>query len=107
MIFFFLADFPIQPAWAASAHSPRHTGLEPPGGPRPLEAIPGGGAGTGLNDGMRRRDAYGNEIGPYEEPEKKPRRRLRQGAYGGQREAPQSNRLPDPQGSGKPLWKFQ
>lgn len=72
-----------------------------------MEAIPGSSPGGALDGGMRRRDAYGNEVAPYEEREKAPRRRLRQGAYGGQRERRPSGGLPDPVGSATPLWKFQ
>ncbi len=39
-------------------------------------------------------DAYGNPIVPLEE-EEAPSRRLRHGAYGGQREEPQVRPLPD------------
>lgn len=108
LLFMALAYFAFAlPAQARSAYSPRHSGLEPPGGPRPLEALPGNGAGNSLDGGMRRKDAYGNEIAPYEEREKTPRRRLRQGAYGGRGEPRQMEKLPDPVGGGTPVWKFQ
>ena len=50
-------------AWAASALSPRHSGLEPPGGPKPLEGLPAAGAQSGTTQGgMGYTDAYGNTV---------------------------------------------
>ena len=47
-------------AWAASALSPRHSGLEPPGGPKPMEGLPAmGNAGNTTERGMGYTDAYG------------------------------------------------
>ena len=84
-------------AWAASALSPRHSGLEPPGGPKPMEGLPG----------MGYTDAYGRPLKDYGPEEVKPRKRPRGGAYGtyGRK---QSRPLPDPDADtpGKPAWDF-
>ena len=72
-------------ARAASALSPRHSGLEPPGGPKPIEGLPAmGNAGNTTERGMGYTDAYGT--------------------YGRK----QSRPLPDPDADtpGKPAWKF-
>ncbi|MDE5832758.1 MAG: translation initiation factor IF-2, partial [Desulfovibrio sp.] len=44
---------------AKSAYSPRHSGIEPPGGPRSLEAIPGRSPSRTAEGGMGYMDAYG------------------------------------------------
>ena len=84
-------------AWAASALSPRHSGLEPPGGPKPMEGLPA----------MGNADAYGRPLKDYGPEEVKPRKRPRGGAYGtyGRK---QSRPLPDPDADtpGKPAWDF-
>ena len=65
-------------AWAASALSPRHSGLEPPGGPKPMEGLPAmGNAGNTTERGMGYTDAYGRPLKDYGPEEVKPRRRLR------------------------------
>ena len=70
-------------AWAASALSPRHSGLEPPGGPKPMEGLPAmGNAGNTTERGMGYTDAYGRPLKDYGPEEVKPRKRPRGGAYG-------------------------
>ena len=95
-------------AWAASALSPRHSGLEPPGGPKPMEGLPAmGNAGNTTERGMGYPDAYGRPLKDYGPEEVKPRKRPRGGAYGtyGRK---QSRPLPDPDADtpGKPAWDF-
>ena len=69
-------------AWAASALSPRHSGLEPPGGPKPMEGLPAmGNAGNTTERGMGYTDAYGRPLKDYGPEEVKPRKRPRGGAY--------------------------
>lgn len=90
-----------------SAMSPRHSGLEPPGGPRRIEMAPGAGLGRTPEGGMGYTDAYGNTMYDRQPEEKKPKKRPRPGAYGGygQKEAPAL--LPDPTPPGKPVWSFK
>lgn len=97
---------PSEPA-ARSAYSPRHTGLEPPGGPRALEAIPGRTPGRTPEGGMGYTDAYGNTLTERPEAEKKARVRPRPGAYGTAAKKEDSRPLPDPGPQGPPLWKFR
>lgn len=89
-------------AYARSAFSPRHSGIEPPGGPRPLET-PMRSFGRTPDGGRGYTDAYGNRVDDSPPEEKKiTRRRLER------RESPakESGRpLPDP-ASSAPLWKF-
>lgn len=95
-------------ARAASALSPRHSGLEPPGGPKPMEGLPAmGNAGNTTERGMGYTDAYGRPLKDYGPEEVKPHVRPRGGAYGtyGRK---QSRPLPDPDADtpGKPAWDF-
>lgn len=95
-------------ALAASALSPRHSGLEPPGGPRPMEGLPAmGNAGNTAERGMGYTDAYGRPLQDLGPEEVKPRVRPRGGAYGsyGRR---QGRPLPDPDAGrpGTPAWDF-
>lgn len=83
---------------ARSAFSPRHTGLEPPGGPRnlqeggrPIMRTPMGGMGY--------TDAYGNTIDDVQPEEKKVKRRR----VVKETQAPRP--LPDPD-RGQPVWSF-
>lgn len=94
-------------ALAASAYSPRHSGLEPPGGPKPLEALPGRSMGRTAEGGMGYTDAYGNTIDDRPPPEKEARRRPHPGAYG--RSPSRDDRpLPDRQLQGStPVWTFK
>lgn len=94
-------------ALAASAYSPRHSGLEPPGGPKPLEALPGRSMGRTAEGGMGYTDAYGNTVDDRPPPEKEARRRPHPGAYG-QSPSRDSRPLPDPQPQGStPAWTFK
>ena len=96
-------------AWAASALSPRHSGLEPPGGPKPMEGLPAmGNAGNTTERGMGYTDAYGNTIDDRQPEEKPAPKRPRPGAYGvgaGQSER-YERPLPDPQNQ-TPAWSFK
>ena len=83
-------------------------GLEPPGGPKPIEGLPAmGNAGNTTERGMGYTDAYGRPLKDYGPEEVKPRKRPRGGAYGtyGRK---QSRPLPDPDADtpGKPAWDF-
>lgn len=96
----------IQDGFARSAMSPRHSGTEPPGGPRQLDVLPGNSPGRTAEGGMGYTDAYGNTLTDRMPEERKPRHRPRPGAYGGQR-APEAS-LPDaPVETGPPVWKFK
>lgn len=81
---------------ARSASSPRHTGLEPPGGPRqaPLPSI-------GYSD------AYGYGLTDKVPENKKPRHRPRPGAYGAPAPKESQATLPDTSTMGPPVWKFR
>lgn len=93
-------------SFARSAFSPRHSGLEPPGGPRQLDTLPGNSPSRTPEGGMGYTDAYGNSLTDRMPEEKKPRHRPRPGAYGGK--ANISEPLPElPASPGKPLWRFQ
>lgn len=97
-------------AFAASAYSPRHSGLEAPGGPKPLEALPSRGDRSGTtpaNSGYT--DAYGNTVGdipPEERPKPKRPSPGAYGAYGKKSEYDQP--LPDPsRRSSEPAWVYK
>ena len=93
--------------FARSAFSPRHSGIEPPGGPRHIETLPGKGPTRTAEGGMGYVDAYGNTLRKDEAlEEKKPHKRLRAGAYGGQPKSEEANRLPDPDLKSVRPWKF-
>ncbi len=98
-----LCDFE---AGARSAYSPRHTGMEPPGGPRRIEAMPGNSPSRTAEGGMGYIDAYGNTLEDRGPEEKKARRRPPPGAYGGYGAKETVRPLPEPRLPGKPLWKF-
>lgn len=103
-----LPSLPLQTAWARSALAPRHSGMEPPGGPRPLEAFPGSSPGRTAEGGMGYKDAYGNTLQNRPPEEKKIRKRPGAGAYGGYGKLAPDNYLPDPApGEQVPLWSFQ
>lgn len=94
-------------ACAKSAFSPRNSGMEPPGGPRSTEAIPGGSVARTPEGGMGYVDAYGNSLTDRKPEPKKMRHRPRPGAYGGPPKY-EDNYLPDPAKSGgSPLWNFR
>ncbi|MDE6735182.1 MAG: translation initiation factor IF-2 [Desulfovibrio sp.] len=104
-----LAHLPAGPAQARSAMSPRHSGMEPPGGPRTSDVMPGGGPTRTAEGGMGYTDAYGNTLDDVPPPEKEPRKRPRAGAYGGYGAAPQERPLPDPGAASDapPVWSFK
>lgn len=92
---------------ARSALSPRHTGMEPPGGPRNLDSMPARGLSRTSDGGMGYQDAYGNTINDIEPEKKKAKKRLRSGAFGSQRYDKRCLPLPDPDKSdAKPVWSF-
>lgn len=85
-----------QPVCAKSHLSSRHSGTEPPDGPR-QGVLPGPVGHT---------DAYGYSLTDRQPEERKPRHRPRPGAYGGppKKEA----KLPElPQEQGAPVWNFR
>lgn len=93
---------------AKSALSPRHSGLEPPGGPRRLEAMPGNMPSRTPEGGMGYTDAYGNALEDRQPEEKAPRKRPRAGAYGTYGSQGDNRPLPDPDsGKGPALWNFR
>lgn len=93
-------------AGARSALSPRHSGIEPPGGPRPIEGLPGNSPSRTAEGGMGYTDAYGNTVTYGEEAEVKEKpRRPSPGAYGGYGKKTQPGNLPEP--AGPPIWEFQ
>ena len=95
-------------ALAAAPSNARRTGLEPPGGPRPLEALPGNAAGGAAEGGKGHTDAYGNPVGPREPEEKTPRKRPLPGAYGGYGRQEDDRPLPDPEAENQaPAWSFK
>lgn len=98
----------LSPALARSALSPRHSGMEPPGGPRPLEAMPGNAPSRTAEGGMGYTDAYGNTLDERQPPEKTPRKRPRAGAYGGYGGKTVVPPLPDPAAESQPpVWTFK
>ncbi|MGE9984540.1 translation initiation factor IF-2 [Desulfovibrio sp. SGI.169] len=100
---------PTRAAQAASALSPRHSGLEPPGGPRPLEGLPPASAPSRTAEGgMGYTDAYGNTVEDRPPEEKAPRKRPRPGAYGSYGVGAAARPLPDPDAGPKsPAWSFK
>ena len=95
-----------QDSYAASAYSPRHSGLEPPGGPKPLRGLSGNSTSRTTEGGRGYTDAYGNTIDDVKPAEKAPRQRPRPGAYGGYNANETDRPLPNPDKS-SPLWTFQ
>lgn len=86
------------PAFGRSAFSPRHTGMEPPGGPKSLDMSGRGLMRTPMG-GMGYTDAYGNTIDDIVPEEKKVKRRP-------VKKKPEPVRpLPDPENS-RPVWSF-
>lgn len=97
-IAFFPAFFGVCDIQARSAFSPRHSGLEPPGGPRnlqeggrPIMRTPMGGMGY--------TDAYGNTLDDVQPEETKVKRRRVV------KETRPPRPLPDPDGA-RPVWSF-
>ena len=98
----------VGPVLARSALSPRHSGLEPPGGPRSSDVMPGNGPTRTAEGGMGYTDAYGNTLDDVPPPEKAPHKRPRAGAYGGYGAGAEERPLPDPGApSGAPVWSFR
>lgn len=98
----------LAPALARSALSPRHSGMEPPGGPRALETMPGNAPSRTAEGGMGYTDAYGNTLDERQPPEKTPRKRPRAGAYGGYGGKAEVPPLPDPAAENQPpVWTFK
>lgn len=95
-------------ALAASAYSARNSGMDPPGEPKRIEALPSKSAGRTAEGGMGYTDAYGNTIDDRQPEEKPARQRAHPGAYGPG--AGQSERyerpLPNPQNQ-TPAWSFK
>lgn len=97
--------FGAESAFARSALAPRHSGIEPPGGPRQLDTLPGNSPGRTAEGGMGYMDAYGRTLTDKIPEENKPRRRLRVGAYGSRAAEKPSPVLPDR--SAPPVWTFK
>ena len=106
---------PGSPSWlaadeaqAASAYTPRHSGMDAPGEPKRIESLPSKNAGRTAEGGMGYTDAYGNTIDDRQPEEKPAPKRPRPGAYGvgaGQSER-YERPLPDPQNQ-TPAWSFK
>lgn len=96
------------PAQAASAYSPRNSGMDPPGEPKRIESLPSKNAGRTAEGGMGYTDAYGNTIDDRQPEEKPERKRPLPGAYGpGAGKSERNERpLPDPQNQ-TPAWSFK
>lgn len=97
--------FGAEKALARSALSPRHSGIEPPGGPRQLDVLPGNSPGRTAEGGMGYMDAYGRTLTDKLPEEKKARRRLRSGAYGSHTAETPEAVLPEK--SAPPVWTFR
>ena len=94
-------------AWAKSASNARDSGLEPPGGPKPMEGLPGKNVSRTSEGGMGYTDAYGNTITDTPPEEKAPRRRPGPGAYGNRGVQEHDRPLPDPTPKDTtPAWNF-
>ena len=95
-------------ALAASAYTPRHSGMDAPGEPKRIESLPSKNAGRTAEGGMGYTDAYGNTIDDRQPEEKPAPKRPRPGAYGvgaGQSER-YERPLPDPKNQ-TPAWSFK
>ena len=95
-------------ALAASAYSPRNSGMDPPGEPKRIEALPSKSAGRTAEGGMGYTDAYGNTIDDRQPEEKPARQRPLPGAYGpgAGKSGPYERPLPNPQNQ-TPAWSFK
>ena len=94
-------------AWARSAYTARNPGIDPPGGPKPMEGLPGKNVSRTSEGGMGYTDAYGNTVTDSQPEEKAQKRRPGPGAYGN-RGAQEHNRpLPDPTPKDTtPAWNY-
>ena len=106
---------PVGPGWlaageavAASAYSPRNSGMDAPGEPKRLETLPSKNAGRTAEGGMGYTDAYGNTIEDRPPEEKPAPKRPAPGAYGvgGGKNQRYERPLPDPQNQ-TPAWSFK
>ncbi|QCC86421.1 hypothetical protein DDIC_11165 [Desulfovibrio desulfuricans] len=95
-------------ALAASAYSPRNSGMDAPGEPKRIESLPSKSAGRTAEGGMGYTDAYGNTIDDRQPEEKPERKRPLPGAYGpgAGKEKRYERPLPDPQNQ-TPAWSFK
>ena len=95
-------------AQAASAYSARNSGMDPPGEPKRIEALPSKSAGRTAEGGMGYTDAYGNTIDDRQPEEKPARQRPLPGAYGpgAGKSGPNERPLPNPQNQ-TPAWSFK
>lgn len=93
---------------ARSAYNPRHTGMDPPGGPKRLDNMPSHSPSRTAEGGMGYTDAYGNTIRNHEQLPKERKNRLRSGAYGNYDKKPEKSVLPDPgDTASSPVWNFK
>lgn len=107
-----MLNFSLVESLAASALSPRHSGLEMPG-TRNKGNIPSGKISSNANPGTHGYvDAYGRPLRPAEAEKKVSKQTLPRGAYGLQERANVQQKtmdtvkqLPNPD-SGKPAWNF-
>ena len=95
-------------AQAASAYSARNSGMDPPGEPKRIEALPSKSAGRTAEGGMGYTDAYGNTIDDRQPEEKPARQRPLAGADGpgAGKSGPNERPLPNPQNQ-TPAWSFK
>ena len=95
-------------ALAASAYSPRSSGMDMPGEAKRLETLPSKNAGRTAEGGMGYTDAYGNTIEDRPPEEKPAPKRPAPGAYGvgGGKNQRYERPLPDPQNQ-TPAWSFK
>ena len=94
-------------ALAASAYSARNSGMDPPGEPKRIEALPSKSAGRTAEGGMGYTDAYGNTVTDSQPEEKPARRRPGPGAYGNRGMQEHDRPLPDPTPKDTtPAWSF-
>lgn len=90
---------------ARSAFSPRHSGMEAPGGPRQLESMPMLGPSRTPEGGMGYTDAYGRTLTDKMPEERKPRQRPRYGGYAKKEPVAELPNV-DPVGQ-RPVWSFR
>ena len=96
----------VRDAVAASAYSPRNSGMDPPDSPKQIEALPGKSAGRTAEGGMGYTDAYGNTVENRPPEEKAAPKRIGSGAYGAREKSYNERPLPDPKNQ-TPAWSFK
>ena len=106
LLFVFFLTMPAA-VMGRSAHSPRHSGLEPPGSPRSLGIMPERALSQTPDGGKGYTDAYGNPVKARDSETSKSKSRLSPGAYG-HKKAPSdqgaiASPLPD---NTPPVWNF-